>query len=299
MFFFGCHNYMQELIMSLPGFRVGVFLGYLEVLGVAVCSFIERKVAGETGRKASWNAYIMLCLCLLVSSATSNFALGYINYPTKVVFRSCKLIPTMLIAVLYNNKKVAWWEFFFGATISFGMVLFAAADFQVYPNFDFIGILLVCISVVADAFLPNFQERVFDQGSSRLEVTFYTNILCLIFMTIAFSSSGDLQEAVSYSLNNPHALILMIVYTFLAYIAITFHMALVKEFGGIVTVLVGNTRKAVTIVLSFILFPKPMSILYIFGGIFVFGSLILNAFMKEKYGGKKGGGGGGGNAPSM
>jgi hypothetical protein len=45
----------------------------------------------------------------------------------------------MLIAVLYNNKKVAWWEFFFGATISFGMVLFAAADFQVYPNFDFIG----------------------------------------------------------------------------------------------------------------------------------------------------------------
>lgn len=22
MFFFGCHNYMQELIMSLPGFRV-------------------------------------------------------------------------------------------------------------------------------------------------------------------------------------------------------------------------------------------------------------------------------------
>lgn len=81
----------------------------------------------------------MLCLCLLVSSATSNFALGYINYPTKVVFRSCKLIPTMLIAVLYNNKKVAWWEFFFGATISFGMVLFAAADFQVYPNFDFIG----------------------------------------------------------------------------------------------------------------------------------------------------------------
>jgi hypothetical protein len=22
MFFFGCHNYMQELIMSLPGFKV-------------------------------------------------------------------------------------------------------------------------------------------------------------------------------------------------------------------------------------------------------------------------------------
>lgn len=143
------------------------------------------------------------------------------------------------------------------------------------------------VSVVADAFLPNFQERVFDQGSSRLEVTFYTNVLCLTFMTIAFTASGDLPLAFAYATANPHALYLLVVYTFLAYIAITFHMALVKEFGGIVTVLVGNFRKAMTIVLSFLLFPKPMSPLYLVGGVLVFGSLIGNAFMKEKGGGKK------------
>jgi adenosine 3'-phospho 5'-phosphosulfate transporter B3 len=118
---------------------VGVFLGYLEVLGVTVCSFVERRYYGEYEKKASWSAYMMLCFCLLISSAASNIALGYINYPTKVVFRSCKLIPTMLIAVSYNNKKVAWYEFMFGSTISLGMVLFAAADFQVSPQFDPIG----------------------------------------------------------------------------------------------------------------------------------------------------------------
>jgi hypothetical protein len=32
-FFFGIHNYLQEAIMSIPGFRFGVMLGYLEVLG--------------------------------------------------------------------------------------------------------------------------------------------------------------------------------------------------------------------------------------------------------------------------
>jgi hypothetical protein len=50
----------------------------------------------------------------------------------------------MLIAVSYNNKKVAWYEFVFGSTISLGMVLFAAADFQVSPNFDFVGKFLSC-----------------------------------------------------------------------------------------------------------------------------------------------------------
>ena len=139
------------------------------------------------------------------------------------------------------------------------------------------GIGLVCISVIADAFLPNFQERVFEHGSSRIEVTYFTNILCLTAMTVSFSITGenfmrtcfcwtfavsqfvfnhtprnsnsfrttllllfynfigDLQTAFSYALSNPHALTLMVIYTFLAYIAITFHMALVQEFGGITT----------------------------------------------------------------
>jgi adenosine 3'-phospho 5'-phosphosulfate transporter B3 len=282
IFFFGCHNYLQELIMSLPGFKVGIFLGYLEVLGVSVCAFVERKYVGETLRRSPWSSYMMLCFCLLISSATSNIALAYINYPTKVVFRSCKLIPTMMIAVIYNKKKVQGFEFFFGAMISLGMVFFAAADFHVSPNFDFVGIGLVCVSVIADAFLPNFQERVFEHGSSRIEVTYFTNILCLFAMTMSFSATGDLQTAVQYALANPHALTLMVIYTFLAYIAITFHMALVQEFGGITTVLVGNTRKAMTIVLSFLLFPKPYNWMYVAGGVLVFGSLIGNAFMKEK-----------------
>lgn len=142
---------------------------------------------------------------------------------------------------------------------------------------------MVSVSVVADAFLPNFQERVFEHGSSRVEVTYFTNLLCLIGMTVTFTLTGDLQEAVLYIADDYYALGLMAFYTFLAYVAITFHMSLVQEFGGIVTVLVGNTRKAITIVLSFLLFPKPMSTLYIYGGIMVFGSLIGNAFMKESF----------------
>jgi len=115
-------------------------------------------------------------------------------------------------------------------------------------------------------------------------------------MTGAFKATGDLQRAFSYAFANPHALFLMSIYTFLAYIAITFHMTLVKEFGGIITVLVGNTRKAITIVMSFILFPKPLSIFYAIGGVLVFGSLVGNAFMKERVssgGGKRDGGLGG------
>jgi len=76
------------------------------------------------------------------------------------------------------------------------MIMFAAADFTTYPNFHSYGITLVSISVVADAFLPNVQESVFEHGSSRAEVTFFTNAGCFVIMTILLGSSGDLQVCI-------------------------------------------------------------------------------------------------------
>ena len=84
-FFFGIHNYLQEAIMSVPGFQYGVMLGYLEVFGVTVCSFFERRcIAKETKRVAPLSAYPLLTFCLMSSSSLSNLALNYINFPTKV-----------------------------------------------------------------------------------------------------------------------------------------------------------------------------------------------------------------------
>ena len=279
--FFGCHNYLQELIMSLPDFKIAVMLAFLEVLGVTVCSYIELLYSGETKRKSSLMAYGALCFMLILSSTTSNVSLNYINYPTKVVFRSCKIIPTLAISTCLNKKRVYWFEYVFGALISVGMILFATADFQSSPDFDFIGIVLVCVSVIADAFLPNIQERVFDQGSSRVEVTFYTNIFTLMILAFSTTASGDLQKTIFYAMEHQYSAAIMLTYTFMAYIAIMFHMTLVQEFGGITAVLVGNFRKALTIVLSFIAFPKLYHPYYVLGGILVFGGLTVNAFMKE------------------
>ena len=71
-------------------------------------------------------------------------------------------------------------------------------------------------------------------------------------------------------------------YTIVAFLAISSHMQMVRSFGGIAAVFIGNARKALTIVLSFVLFPKPNSYLYVLGGILVFGSLTANGFMQEK-----------------
>lgn len=59
-------------------------------------------------------------------------------------------------------------------------------------------------------------------------------------------------------------------------------MTLVRELGSVAAVIVGNLRKSLTIVLSFLFFPKPFSIFYVFGVVLVFGSVVLNVVLKEQ-----------------
>jgi adenosine 3'-phospho 5'-phosphosulfate transporter B3 len=283
-FFFGLHNLLQEAIMAVPDFKHGVMLGYMEVLGVAVCSFMERQQQRqhERVRVAPMSAYPLLTLCLLTSSALSNMSLNYINFPTKVVFRSCKLIPTMVVATVLHNKIFTTIEYACALAVCCGLVMFAAADWTISPSFNPIGLAMVCMSVVADAVLPNAQERLFKMGSSRLEVTLYTNMFTLLALSVTTLLSGDLIEAVQLIVTSQRLIVYFTIYTFVAYLAISMHMSVVKRFGGVAAVLLATGRKGMTLVLSFLLFPKTFSWYYPIGAALVLGGLTASSLLKEK-----------------
>mmetsp|Transcript_7378 Transcript_7378/g.18518 ORF Transcript_7378/g.18518 Transcript_7378/m.18518 type:complete len:392 (+) Transcript_7378:179-1354(+) len=282
--FFGMHNYLQEAIMAVPGFKFGVMLSYPEVFGVAFCSFLERRfVAGERQRVAPLSSYLGLTFCLLGSSSLANLSLNYINYPTKVVFRSCKLIPTMIVASIVNKKIFSVVEYCCAFCMCVGLVFFAAADWSLAPSFHPVGLAFVSLSVCADAFLPNLQERLFGMGSTRLEVTFYTNIITLVAITFTTWLSGDLTECIYFVISSPHyteLCYMILVYTFIAYIAISCHMNIVRRFGGVSAVLLATARKGMTLVLSFLLFPKEFSWLYVLGALMVLGGLLASSLYK-------------------
>lgn len=56
------------------------------------------------------------------------------------------------------------------------------------------------------------------------EVTYYSNIFSLVLMTTAMSFSGDLFGATLYAMSSHRACAYMVLYTLLAYVAISLHM---------------------------------------------------------------------------
>uniref|UniRef100_A0A7S0F0Q5 Sugar phosphate transporter domain-containing protein n=1 Tax=Hanusia phi TaxID=3032 RepID=A0A7S0F0Q5_9CRYP len=282
--FFGAHNYLQEAISRMQGFEgLGSILGYLEVMGVMVCSFFERMAVGEKGRTVKAMNYMKLTMCLLGTSYLSTVGLNYINYPTKVVFRSCKLIPTMGVALVMHHEKFSMVEVLSAVCVCAGLAMFAFADMSGEEKVSTAyGMSLQGLSVVADSFLPNYQQGLFRQGASTLEVTYYTNLYVFVIMTFLGGGTGHLMGAYNFILSNAWAAFYLIIYTIVAYVAISFHMRVVSRYGSVIAVLVGNIRKAGTIALSFLLFPKPFSWFYVYGTLLVFGGLTATAYIKDR-----------------
>jgi adenosine 3'-phospho 5'-phosphosulfate transporter B3 len=212
-FWFGIHNILQEAMVNTEGFTFGVMLGWMEVLGVTIFSGLERSSIPFFGngearrpRSAPAMAYPPLTCCLLMSSSLASWSLNYINFPTKVVFRSCKLLPTMIIAYLMGNaKRFTYVEVGSAMAVCAGLITFAAGDRSLSnPQFHPFGLTLVSFSVFADAILPNAQEKLFrTYDASKSEVMFYTNIYTLVAQTCSALLSGDLVGMFHFVLGKP------------------------------------------------------------------------------------------------
>ena len=58
--------------------------------------FIFCRIPGKT--------YMIIAFLTVGTMGLSNTSLGYLNYPTQVIFKCCKLIPVMIGGVFIQGK---------------------------------------------------------------------------------------------------------------------------------------------------------------------------------------------------
>ena len=188
----------------------------------------------------------------------------------------------MIIATIVNSRVFKSYEYLCALCICAGLVLFALADYTLDPlQFDPTGLFLVSGSVVADAILPNAQEHLFRDGSSRLEVTVFSNLFSFLGMTVVTLGNGTLVQFLRVAGRDSTLSMYFALYAVLSYLSISCYMNLVKRFGGVTAVLLTTARKAMTLVLSFMLFPKGFSWLYVYGSLLVLGAVMVASICKK------------------
>uniref|UniRef100_A0A7S2UHY5 Sugar phosphate transporter domain-containing protein n=1 Tax=Attheya septentrionalis TaxID=420275 RepID=A0A7S2UHY5_9STRA len=118
--------------------------------------------------------YMQLSLVVFGATALATRSLVYVTYPTKVVFKSAKLIPTMIVSTLCSSRSTKQKKTFGSMDYLAAALLCAGAagySFDGHHNnsnhnsdgkeqsSSSYGILLLTISVICDAIVPNLQQK--------------------------------------------------------------------------------------------------------------------------------------------
>ncbi|VDO14346.1 unnamed protein product [Rodentolepis nana] len=135
------YGWTQEYLFKTPGLSDNFLLLTAYQFGLyCIISIIESKLIGVTYSKEF--PLKMYCLIGITSTGTillSNAAVVYLNYPTQVIFKCCKLIPVMIVSITLQGKRYKLVDYVAVACMIIGLIFFTLADVRVHINFDIRG----------------------------------------------------------------------------------------------------------------------------------------------------------------
>eukprot|EP01061_Rhynchopus_euleeides_P011457 TRINITY_DN21027_c0_g1_i1.p1 TRINITY_DN21027_c0_g1~~TRINITY_DN21027_c0_g1_i1.p1 ORF type:complete len:708 (+),score=311.65 TRINITY_DN21027_c0_g1_i1:97-2220(+) len=248
--------------------------------------------------------YVLLGSLIATSQYMTNKSILHLDYVTQVVFKSSKLLWVMAARVLFlrSKKRPSMIEWAGGVLIVAGLLTLsintldgkhgkkhgakagkpgASGDFS-FSQVE--GLMCITIALFCDASIFVVEEALAfgKYHASKQEVILFMQLMAIVPSSMFFFGKGNVSESISFVLSNPILLGLVIGCYACSYMGTRSILALVEGFDGTVAALVTSMRKIVTIILSFILFPKPITMNYVIGAVLII--VGANASIMKKFG---------------
>ncbi|GAV03291.1 hypothetical protein RvY_13736 [Ramazzottius varieornatus] len=285
---FGCfmiYGYVQEMMFRIEGYKdFGWYLTLMQFLQYTLFSFMERKATmSDMTRKIPVRYYLVIGFLAMATIGLSNVSLAYLNYPTQVVFKCCKLIPVLVGGVLIQGKKYGMLDILAACCMSIGLIFFVLADNKVQPNFNMTGVLFVCLALTADAAIGNIQEKAVRlYHGNTLEVVYFTHLIGAVYVFAGLLITGEFFRAFTYCYDNPKFYAYAALFGATGYIGVQMVLTMVVSFGAFIAMSVTTFRKALSIVISFLAFSKPFTLQYLWAGGVVLLGVYLNVYSRNQ-----------------
>jgi len=203
-------------------------------------------------------------------------ALRYVSFPTQTLGKCGKMIPVMILGLVFTGKKYGWRDFLIAFLVTIGCVSFVlTGSINDRGNSDsFFGILLMVGYLFSDGFTSTFQERMFKGYTiSTYNQMLYVSLCSAIFSLVTLIGTQDLIPSLLFSLNHVEfffdSLLLSLSSTFGQMVI----LYTIKSFGALFFATVMTVRQVVSIILSCIIYAHPLSIGQWLSAGLVFGAL--------------------------
>ncbi|KAA0188926.1 hypothetical protein HAZT_HAZT005571 [Hyalella azteca] len=176
----------MEFVFRVEGLRDhGWFVTLIQFGYYSLFAVMQLAVSRQSVRtNVPLNTYFTIALITVGTMGFSNTSMGYLNYPTQVIFKSCKLIPVMIGSIIILRKTYSFAQVLSCLMMCAGLVWFTLADSQIQPDFNLQGVVLVSMSLCCDAIIGNVQEAALKNShepSARVVLYSYgLGFLCIL-----------------------------------------------------------------------------------------------------------------------
>ncbi|CAB9496846.1 Adenosine 3'-phospho 5'-phosphosulfate transporter 2 [Seminavis robusta] len=235
--------------------------------------------------------YVRLSLFVFGATGLSTQAVRYVTYPTKVVFKSAKLIPTMAVATVWQGHKYSKLEYLAAFLLCAGAAGYSYGSGNNHNDNDndtafsagaAWGIALLISSIICDAVVPNYQKLILNQGVAATQLMINTNAVGTLAVLAYMLLTGQLFAIIATCNAHPKLILYLTGVGIGLSTAVWAYTKLIQATSSVVAVAVSTLRKVATIFLSYIIFPKPLLTIHIYAGCLVLLGMVLSSVAKER-----------------
>ena len=240
----------------------------------------------EHGRKSTVPKiyYIGASLAYVCAVGSSNAALIYVNYPTQVLAKSCKMIPVMVMGILVARKQYPMSRIVAVVMTTIGISIFMIDRFGHKHKGDgenennVYGLLLLVFSLAADGFTNSIQDlmRSFKDRPTADELMLYMNVYASLFVGVAMFYTGQFFPAIDFCVKHHEIISHISIFCITMALGQIFIFWCIASFGTLVLSIITTTRKFFTILWSVFTFGHEMSTVQWLGVLVVFVGLMYD-----------------------
>ncbi|CAN6704286.1 unnamed protein product [Malus baccata var. baccata] len=262
-FFFGylvngiCEEYVYNRLQFSYGWYFTFVQGFVYLFLIYLQGFTTKQMVNP------WKTYVKLSAVLMGSHGLTKGSLAFLNYPAQLMFKSTKVLPVMVMGAFIPGlrRKYPPHEYVSALLLVVGLILFTLADAQTSPNFSVIGVVMVSGALIMDSFLGNLQEAIFTMNpeTTQMEMLFCSTVVGLPFLIPPMLLTGELFRAWSSCWQHPYVYGVLVFEAMATFIGQVSVLSLIALFGAATTAMITTARKAVTLLLSYLIFTKPLT----------------------------------------
>lgn len=262
-FFFGylvngiCEEYVYNRLQFSYGWYFTFIQGFVYLVLLYLQGFTTKQMVNP------WKTYVKLSAVLMGSHGLTKGSLAFLNYPAQIMFKSTKVLPVMVMGAFIPGlrRKYPPHEYLSALLLVVGLILFTLADANTSPNFSVLGVVMVSGALVMDAFLGNLQEAIFTMNpqTTQVEMLFCSTVVGLPFLIPPMILTGELFIAWKSCSKHPYVYGVLVFEAMATFIGQVSVLSLIAIFGAATTAMITTARKAVTLLLSYLIFTKPLT----------------------------------------